>query len=54
MLSEDGNFQRTLLILDKKDTYSTLFHLAIDGCGNLWDQKAIYPRGYKLLGYRCG
>jgi hypothetical protein len=33
MLSEDGNFQRTLLILD---TYSTLSHLAIDGCGNLW------------------
>ena len=36
ILSEDGNFQRTLLILDDKDTCSTLSHLAIDGCGNLW------------------
>ena len=36
MLSEDGNIQRTLLIGDNKDTYSTFSHLAIDGCGNLW------------------
>jgi hypothetical protein len=38
MLSEDGNFQRTLPIRENilDVLSSSLSHLAIDGCGNLW------------------
>ena len=38
MLSEDGNFQRTLPISENTfdDPCASFSHLAIDGCGNLW------------------